>query len=331
MMTQTFWETIKKNSFKQNRPFFSLAPMEAVTDSIFRQVVARAAAPDVFFTEFTNALSITHPKAKFSVMGRLYVDPAEKTMPVVQLWGDQSEAFYKAAFAVKKMGYKAIDINTGCPDSTVVKNGGGSDLIRHPEKVSGIIAACRQSGLSVSVKTRLGFSKISEMNDWIPFLLEHKPELLTVHLRTRKEMSKVPAHYEVIDELIRMRDYISPETLLQINGDIKDHQQGMELYRSHPGLDGIMIGRGVFENPYCFSPNKEQHDLRELLSLFEMQLDLYDDYARKIGGKRFVTLRRFFKIYVRSMPNAAFYRDLLVNTASTDQARAIISRIRQRT
>ncbi|EHN59899.1 tRNA dihydrouridine synthase [Oenococcus kitaharae] len=329
-MTADFWDHIQTNAKKSGEPFFSLAPMEAVTDSVFRQVVAKAAAPDVFNTEFTNALSITHPKAKFSVMGRLHVSPNEQQRPVVQLWGDQPEAFARAAEAVKNQGFKAIDLNMGCPDSTVVKNGGGSDLIRHMQTAADVIAASKMAGLPVSVKTRLGFSRVDEMNDWLPWLLRQDVRVLTVHLRTRKEMSKVSAHFELIDQIVKMRDKIAPQTMLQINGDIKTRRQGIELAEQHPGLDGIMIGRGIFENPYCFEKTPQRHSLGELLDLFGFQLDLYDQYVAEVGPKRFEALRRFFKIYVRGLAEAAKYRDRLVNTHSSDEARAIITELRER-
>lgn len=328
MIDNDFWQTIKKQSQLKGTPFFSLAPMEAVTDSIFRQVVSKAAAPDVFYTEFTNAISITHPKAKFSVMGRLHVDKSEK-QPVVQLWGNHAEDFRKAAAEVKKQGFKAIDINMGCPDSTVIKNNGGSDLIRHPQDAADIIEAAKTAGLPVSAKTRLGFSKVDEMSDWLPWLLKQNVAVLTVHLRTKKEMSKVPAHFELIDEIIKMRDQIAPTTLLQINGDIKTRAQGLQLVLDHPGLNGIMIGRGVFEDPYCFQENPQPHSLDDLLNLFDLQLNLYDDYVSAVGPKRFETLRRFFKIYIRGIHEAASYRDRLVNTRSTDEARAIIQELRE--
>ncbi|MFT8702405.1 MAG: tRNA-dihydrouridine synthase family protein [Oenococcus oeni] len=326
-MISEFWKSIKDASQKKGEPFFSLAPMEAVTDSVFRRVVFKAAPPDLFYTEFTNAISVTHPKAKFSVMGRLYVKKDEQR-PIVQLWGNHASDFSKAALSVKNQGFKAIDINMGCPDSTVVKNGGGSDLIRHQTAAAEVIQASKEAGLPISAKTRLGFSKIDEMYDWLPWLLKQDLQVLTVHLRTRKEMSKVPAHFELIDEIIKMRDQIAPETLLQINGDIKNRSEGIKLAKKHPGIDGIMIGRGVFENPYCFETKATTHSLNDSLDLFEMQLDLYDQYVQEVGPKRFETLRRFFKIYIRGIRDAAKYRDLLINTHSTDEARKIIDELR---
>lgn len=322
-----YWNRIAAKAKQEDRPFFSLAPMEAVTGSVFRRVVMKAAAPDVFYTEFTNALSITHPKAKITTKGRLYIDPKEQPKPIVQLWGNNGEDFAKASVEVKNQGYEAIDINTGCPDIAVIKNHSGSDLIRHFDTAKEVIEGARTAGLPVSVKTRLGFDQIEEMETWIPFLLKQDIPVLTVHVRTKEEMSKVPAHYELIDEIIKMRDSIAPSTLLQINGDIADYQAGMKLYHEHLGIDGIMIGRGIFTNPFAFEKEPKEHSSAELLSLLRYQLDLYDEFVAKGIPGHFAPLQRFFKIYVRGMKHAAEIRNDLMQTKTTDDARKVIDKI----
>ncbi|WP_334328552.1 tRNA dihydrouridine synthase [Companilactobacillus sp. HBUAS59699] len=327
-MTQSpYWNRIAEKAKKEDRPFFSLAPMEAVTGSVFRRVVEKAAAPDVLYTEFTNALSITHPKAKETTKGRLYIDPKENPKPIVQLWGNNYEDFAKAAKEVEKQGYEAIDVNTGCPDIAVIKNHSGSDLIRHFDRAKEVIEGARQSDLPVTVKTRIGYSEVDEYKTWIPFLLEQQVPVLTVHVRTREEMSNVPAHYELIDDIVKMRDEIAPDTLLQINGDIADYQAGMKLYHEHPGIDGIMIGRGIFTNPFAFEPVPKEHSTHELLGLLRYQLDLYDQFVAMGIPGHFAPLQRFFKIYVRGMKGASAIRNDLMQTKTTDDARKIIDRI----
>lgn len=301
-----------------------MAPMEAVSNTVFRQVIAHAAAPDTFFSEFVYAKSITDNTTKFPVHGRLYVDPREQTYPVIQLWGNKATDFETAAVELKNCGFKAIDINMGCPDSTVIKNHGGSDLIRNHQWAKDVIAAAKTSGLAVSAKTRLGYSKIEEYQDWIPFLLQQQVDVLTVHLRTKMEMSKVEAHYELIDDLIKLRDQIAPETLLQINGDIPDYQAGLKLAQEHPGLDGIMIGRGVFANPFAFEKEPQDHPLNELLNLLRMQLDLFDDFSAKYDMPRFPSLKRFFKIYARPELGATDLRNTMMDAKTTDDVRKIL-------
>ncbi len=296
--------------------------MEAVTDVVFRHVVAKAARPDIFFTEFTNASSYCSPAGIHSTRGRLTFTPDEHPM-VAQIWGKNPEEFAQMARGLKEMGYKGIDINMGCPDKSVVKNGAGSGLIRTPEVAAALIEAAKQGGLPVSVKTRLGYSSTEEWHDWLAHILRQDIVNLTIHLRTRKEMSKVDAHFELIADIKKLRDEIAPQTLLTINGDIRDRQHGLELAEKY-GVDGIMIGRGVFHNPFAFEAEKREHSREELISLLNLQLDLFDKYSEELEPRKFEPLKRFFKIYIRDFPGASELREQLMHTKSTDEVRAIL-------
>ena len=304
------------------RPFFILAPMEAVTDVVFRHVIAHAARPDIFFTEFTNASSYASEKGIHSTRGRLTFTRDEQPM-VAQIWGSKPDEFAYMAKGLADMGYSGIDINMGCPDKTVVKGGAGSALIRTPELAAELIAAAKQGGLPVSVKTRLGYSSTDEWRDWLTHLLKQDVVNLTIHLRTRKEMSKVDAHYELIPQIKKLRDEIAPHTLLTINGDIRDRQYGLELAETY-GVDGIMIGRGIFTNPFAFELDKKEHPREELLGLLDFHLDLFDKYSTELEPRRFEPLKRFFKIYIRDFPGASELREKLMHTKSTDEVRALI-------
>lgn len=297
--------------------------MEAVTDVVFRHVVASAARPDIFFTEFTNASSFASPKGIHSTRGRLTFTDDEQPM-VAQIWGTKPEEFAIMARGLAEMGYKGIDINMGCPDKTVVKGGGGSGLIRTPELAAELIAAAKEGDLPVSVKTRLGDKSTDEWRDWLTHLFKQDVVNLTIHLRTRKEMSKVPAHFELIPEIKKLRDEIAPGTLLTINGDIEDRQQGLELVEKY-GIDGIMIGRGVFHNPFAFEKERCEHSRQELLDLLRLQLDLFDKYSRELEPRKFEPLKRFFKIYIRDFPGASELREKLMHTKSTAEVRALIA------
>lgn len=297
--------------------------MEAVTDVVFRHVVAKAARPDIFFTEFTNASSYCSPAGIHSTRGRLTFTPDEHPM-VAQIWGKKPEEFAQMARGLKDMGYKGIDINMGCPDKSVVKGGAGSGLIRTPEVAAVLIAAAKEGGLPVSVKTRLGYSSTEEWRDWLTHILRQDVVNLTIHLRTRKEMSKVDAHFELIPEIKKLRDDIAPQTLLTINGDIRDRQHGLELVEKY-GVDGIMIGRGIFHNPFAFELEKREHSREELLTLLTLQLDLFDKYSDELEPRKFEPLKRFFKIYIRDFPGASELREQLMHTKSTDEVRAILA------
>lgn len=311
-----FWNELPK-------PFFILAPMEAVTDVVFRHVVAAAARPDVFFTEFTNASSYCSPKGIASTRGRLAFTDDEQPM-VVQIWGKRPEQFEIMAKGMADLGFKGIDINMGCPDKSVVHGGSGSGLIRTPELAGELIKAAKTSSLPVSVKTRLGDFVVEEWHEWLTFLLQQDIANLTIHLRTRKEMTKVDAHFELIPEIKKLRDEIAPHTLLTINGDIRDRQHGEELVRQYK-VDGIMIGRGVFHNPFAFELEKIEHTQNELLKLLHFQLDLHDSYARELQPRNFNPLKRFFKIYFRDFDGAHELRNRLMQTTSTDEVRSILS------
>lgn len=316
-MMNNFWNDLPK-------PFFILAPMEAVTDVVFRHVVAKAGRPDVFFTEFTNSASYCSPKGEHSTRGRLAFTEDEQPM-VAQIWGTNPEHFRQMAQGLKEKGFRGIDINMGCPDKSVVKNGAGSGLIRTPELAAELIAAAKEAGLPVSVKTRLGDVKVDEWRNWLTHILKQDVVNLTIHLRTRKEMSKVDAHYELIADIKKLRDEIAPHTLLTINGDIRDRQHGLELVEKY-GVDGIMIGRGVFTNPYAFTegyiPTR-----KEIIDLLHYHLDLFDKYNEELEPRPFDPLKRFFKIYIREIPGAAELREKLMHTSSTDEVRELLATI----
>lgn len=233
------------------RPFFVLAPMEAVTDVVFRHVIKQAGPPDVFFTEFTNATGWVH--AGDPAIGGRLVKTDDENPIVAQIWGAVPDDFAQIAQYCKTLGYHGIDINMGCPDASAVKAGGGAGMIRTPDLASEVITAAKTAGLPVSVKTRLGYSKTDEMKEWLAHLLRQDIVNLTIHLRTKKEMSKVPAHHELIPDILVLRDKIAPNTLITINGDIENRAEGLALTKKYPGIDGIMIGRGIFHNPFAFS------------------------------------------------------------------------------
>ncbi|HDP3125213.1 TPA: tRNA-dihydrouridine synthase [Staphylococcus aureus] len=313
-MKENFWSELP-------RPFFILAPMEDVTDIVFRHVVSEAARPDVFFTEFTNTESFCHPEGIHSVRGRLTFSEDEQPM-VAHIWGDKPEQFRETSIQLAKMGFKGIDLNMGCPVANVAKKGMGSGLILRPDVAAEIIQATKAGVLPVSVKTRLGYYEIDEWKDWLKHVFEQDIANLSIHLRTRKEMSKVDAHWELIEAIKNLRDEIAPNTLLTINGDIPDRKTGLELAEKY-GIDGVMIGRGIFHNPFAFEKEPREHTSKELLDLLRLHLSLFNKYE-KDEIRQFKSLRRFFKIYVRGIRGASELRHQLMNTQSIAEARALL-------
>lgn len=316
--------------------------MEAVTDVVFRHVVQRAGAPDVFFTEFANATGWVHAGDK-AIAGRLLKTGDEHPL-VAQIWGGEPGDMEQFAAHCARLSFDGIDINMGCPAKSAIKSGGAA-LIRRPDVAVAAIHAAKTAGLPVSVKTRLSYTHVNEWREWLRILLKQDIANLTIHLRTKKEMSKVPAHYELINDIVALRDAVAPHTLLTINGDIRDRKHGLALVSEHPGVNGIMIGRGVFANPFCFAAkdtrylhsqnNPEQNETisknndseavqyTELFGLLYYHLDLFDRYQPQTG-RPFETLKRFFKIYVKGFDGAKELRDQLMHTASTDEVRQIL-------
>lgn len=303
------------------KPFFALAPMEGVTDILFRQIIATAGRPDLFFTEFTNVSSYASEKGRANALMRLEVAPTDSPI-IAQIWGKNPEHFSKTCQVLASLGFSGVDLNFGCPDKHVNKAGGGAAMIRTPELAVECFKNAQQStNLPVSIKTRLGWSQIDEYQTWLPILLEVHPTALTVHLRTKKEMSKVPAHYELIPKIISLLSQISPETKLIINGDIKDRAHALELHQKYPEIDGFMIGRGVFQNPYCFTDHTPSRD--ELMKLLTFHLELYEKQSRKYYIS-YETLKHFFKIYINNFPGAKELRAKLMETHSINEAHKII-------
>jgi len=322
---KSIWQDLPK-------PLFILAPMEAVTDTVFRRVVSRAAKPDLYFSEFTNATGWVHAGEK-AVAGRLDIVDSKDEQPVIaQIWGGNANDISKLAHHCKTLGYKGVDINMGCPASSALKGGGGSDLIRNPELAKDIISSAKTAGLPVSVKTRLGYSKLSEWKAWLGFLLEQDIEALTIHLRTKKEMSKVPAHWELMPDIKKLRDGVAPNTLIIGNGDVESRIHGENLIQNSK-IDGVMIGRGVFTNIFCFEKEAKTHSKYELLGLLLHHLDLFEEHhhlnleertEQRQYKKPYETLKRFFKIYVRDFAGSSELRAKLMETTDISQAKLIV-------
>ncbi|QOV11172.1 tRNA dihydrouridine synthase [Viridibacillus arvi] len=304
------------------KPFFILAPMEDVTDVVFRHVISEAAKPDVFFTEFISTDSYCLSDGKDSMRGRLTFTEDEQPI-VAHIWGDKPEYFKQMSIDMKKLGFRGIDLNMGCPAPNVSSKGRGAGLIKRPELAAEIIQAAKAGGLPVSVKTRLGYLDINEWRDWLGHVLKQDIANLSIHLRSKKEMSKVDAHWELIPEIKKLRDEIAPNTLLTINGDIPDRATGLKLVDQY-GIDGVMIGRGVFTNPFAFEKEPKEHSMKEYLNLLLLQLDLHDKYSKEIEPRPFKPLLRFFKIYTRGFEGASELRTQLMDTKSTDEVRRLV-------
>jgi len=294
--------------------------MDDVTDVVFRQLVAEIAPPDVFVTEFVSVDGLQSP-GREATMERLRIAPGQPNNLIVQIWGNNPELYYKTARDVADMGFAGIDINLGCPERGIVARGCCAGLIGQNDKVAEILAAVRAGApnLPLSVKTRLGIREIVTQ-DWATFLLGQDLAALTIHGRTAREMSKVPAHWDEIAKVVKLRDKLAPGTKIIGNGDIESRQQGLDL-AAQTGVDGLMVGRGIFHDPFIFDPAASTREPEAMIAVLLRHLDLYEQWG---SGKSFQTLKKFFKIYVSSWPGAAELRARLMEAGTPDEVRTII-------
>jgi tRNA-dihydrouridine synthase len=304
------------------RPFFALAPMDDVTDCVFRQIVAGCARPDLFFTEFVNVDGLQSAGRKRLVKRIRY---SEIEQPVIaQVWGKNPENFRRTAAELVEMGFAGIDINMGCPIKAVVKNGCGSAMILDPDLAVQIIKAVQEGvagRVPVSVKTRVGFNTVDM--SWPELLLKQNLDMLTIHGRTRKQMSKTLANWDLIGQVCEIRDQIAPQTLIVGNGDVMKRAQGLELAEKH-NLDGIMIGRGIFHDPFAFAEVSPwpQFTKRQKIDLYIKHVSLFmktwtaEDHPVEM-------LNKFCKIYINGFDGAKEAREVLM-AAKTPQELLIL-------
>ena len=312
---KSFWTTLP-------RPFTVLAPMEGVTDVVFRQIITEIGKPDVLFTEFTMTEGLVS-RAHDKVAERLLFTDDQKPV-VAQIWGKNPEHYYQVAKELHESGFAGIDINMGCPVRAVVGRGSCSALIKNPSLAKEIIQATREGAgdLPVSVKTRIGFEK-EAIEDWVVFLLQQKLPALTLHLRTVRELSKVPAHWELMQKIVELRNQIAPETVIIGNGDITTLDEVKEKYKQY-GNDGFMLGRGIFSNPWLFNPkiDIESVSIQERINLFLHHIELFEKQWH--GAKHFALLKKFAKTYIQNFPEAAILREKLMETKTLEELKTIL-------
>src|SRR3989338_6691609 len=211
-MQTGFWKKLKK-------PIFALAPMSNVTDAAFLRIITKYGKADIMWTEFVSCDGLAS-KGRDKLLVDFMFTKAERPI-VAQIFGSKPENFYKTALLLRELGFDGIDINMGCPDKNVEKQGAGAKLMKNPELAREIIRAAKRGAgaLPVSVKTRIGYNK-NELAAWLPALLETEPAAIIIHCRTRQEMSLVPARWEHIAEAVALRDKAGSSTLILGNGDV---------------------------------------------------------------------------------------------------------------
>lgn len=302
------WQTLP-------RPFLALAPMDDVTDTVFRRVIAGCSAPDVFFTEFASADGLQSAGRPRVIEKLKFTD--EETPLVAQLWGMKPENYEKTAKEIAELGFAGIDINMGCPVPKIVRIGACAALMKNHTLAADIISATKSGAgkLAVSVKTRIGFDKPDEA--WTEFLLEQELDALIVHGRTAKELSKVPNDWSLVEQVRVQRDLISPNTVMIGNGDVANRAHGVELAKKY-GLEGIMIGRGALKDPFAFATKSPwpKYDKPARLKLFIKHIGLF----KKTWGdsRNPASLKKFAKLYVNGFDGAVELRTKLMAANTVD-------------
>lgn len=322
-------------------PFFILAPMDDVTDTVFRQVVDACAPADLYFTEFVNVDGL-QSAGRSNLLKKLQFDQQE-TRLIVQIWGLNPDNFRKTADEIASGVFArelnlpqnskvvGVDLNMGCPAKSEVKMGACSALIKNPDLAKQIIDATKDGlmgRLPLSVKTRTGFSSVDM--EWIRFLLQQNLDMLTIHGRTRKQMSKVPANWDLIGEARRLRDSLGVDTRIVGNGDVESREQGEALAKQYK-LDGIMIGRGVFHDPFVFAADSpwQNYTPAQKLALFETHVRLFQT-TWKDGERKLITLNKFCKIYVQGFDQAKEMREQLMICETIDALISTIAQLRKK-
>ena len=354
---KNFWTELPK-------PFFALAPMEDVTDAAFRRIIAlqgRLArtdggrgGPDVTFCEFTSAdgLVLADEKGQKKLRRKLLFSEIERPV-VAQFFTAVPEHIEYAARLAAEMGFDGVDINMGCPDRAVEKSQCGAAMMKNPQLAREIIRAAKrgwQQGISgnprgetswvpLSVKTRLGYDT-DELEEWLPELLAEEPAAVTIHARTRKEMSAVAARWERIKRAVEIRDAVqgetSDKTLIVGNGDLKDLDEARAKV-AESGADGAMLGRAIFGNPWLFSSREKslerfipstvegsrEIDAQEKIKTLAEHIKLFDGLMGDV--QHFAVMKKHFKAYISGWDGAKELRVRLMETDTAGQAIAILA------
>lgn len=349
-----FWQDIKK-------PIIAVAPMADVTDAAFRRLVAKYSDWSeqdnlVMWTEFVAADGLVRatPEGKEKLMADLIYSEEERPI-VAQLFTSDEEHMEYAAKLCRELGFDGIDINMGCPDRSIEKQGCGSAMIKTPEVARKIIQAAKRGakmgesdGIPVSVKTRIGYLE-DEIETWMPNLLREKPAVLTVHLRTRKQMSKVPAQWEKLNRVVELRDELSPETLVLGNGDVLSLEDGYRKAK-RSSADGVMVGRALFGNPWFFNQHKqlpikltalpthgvdretileeskeEEVEYVTLEERLKVMVEHSKLFVELLPFKNFSVMKKHYKAYVSGFPGAAELRAQLMASNTPDEVEMIVN------
>lgn len=323
----SFWHSLQN-------PILALAPMADVTDASFRRIIAKYSKlssvrnpglekityPYVTWTEFVSAdgLALAPEEGRKKLMADLIYSEVERPI-VAQFFGSRAENMEKAGALARELGFDGVDINMGCPDSSIEKQGAGAAHMKDPSHAQEIIAAAKAGAqhLPVSVKTRLGYNK-DELDEWLPKVLAADPAVVTVHARTRKEMSLVPARWERVKRAVEIRNELGSKARILGNGDVKNVPDALQKI-ADTGADGAMLGRAIFGNPWLFTSHVPT--LEERLSVLVEHTKLYEEL---LPHKSFSIMKKHYKAYVSGFDGAAELRAELMGASNANEVEKIV-------
>lgn len=317
----SFWNKLPK-------PFFVLAPLADVTDAAFRRVIAKYGHPDAMWTEFVSAdgLFLADEKGRAKIEHDLIYTEAERPI-VAQFFSSKPEMMFKAAAYSAERGFDGFDINMGCPDRTIEKQGAGAALMKTPERAVELIESAKAGiasvgkDIPVSVKTRIGYNT-NALEEWLPMLLKAEPVAVTVHARTRKEMSKVSADWSQITRAVAIRDEMKSDVLILGNGDALDIDDAKKK-TAETGCDGVMLGRAIFGNPWLFDADKKEISIQEKLTVMVEHTKLFEELLGDI--KSFAVMKKHYKAYVNGWDGAKELRMQLMEAENAEGIEQIVT------
>lgn len=302
--------------------------MDGYWDSPYRQIVKKIAPKTVVFSEFYSADGLVHSKE----LQRKALTHAQSEYPlIIQIFGKDPVMFREAAKIIESYGITGIDINMGCPAKKVVKSGHGSSLMINRDTAFKIVEEMSNAvNIPISVKTRLGWENPDLLVEFVQWLENAGANLISVHGRTYKQAFTGRADFTGIYNL---KQHINIPVVC--NGDVMSYDDGV-MKIVHPenrtdnngaykNLDGFMIGRASFGNPWCFLPGGYEPTLGEILDTMVEHGDLLWQWKER---KWMMEARKHLVQYLHGFPGVKEYRSLLVHVESPDDIHSVINRIK---
>jgi dihydrouridine synthase duS len=224
------------------------APMAGVTDYSFRKILEKF-EPDFMFTEMVNA-NLLNREDGTTVNELLKCDEKEKTG--TQIFGGDRNELVSGIFKLKDFGFRKININMGCPQPKITKNGAGSALLENFELVEEVLLETKDIEDDISLKIRVGYREFQNPEIFLKLANKYNLDFICVHGRTQEQMYSGTANWEIVERLSKMPRNIE----FFGNGDLFDPFK-IEQKISFCNLDGIILSRGIIGNPWLILQTRE--------------------------------------------------------------------------